>query len=65
MNDKSWKIVEIPVTMDYIFEFRGLNKLRKRYFVVSLNVSRTWIPKEWDVNEDKRELGVAVLIPNL
>lgn len=65
LKEHSWKTIEIPVTMDYIYEIVAPNKSLKRYFVLSLDVSRTWIPKEWDVNDDTRELGLAVLIPNL
>ncbi len=65
LRNHSWKTIEIPVTMDYIFEIEAPNKSLKRYFVLSLDVSRTWIPKEWGVNNDTRELGVAVLITTL
>ncbi len=64
-NRWEWKIIEIPVTDDYIFEHQGPDNVLRRYFVLSLDVSRTWVPKEWGVNKDTRELGVAVLIPNL
>ncbi len=36
-----------------------------RYALVRLDVSRTWRPKEWHVNDDTRELGIAVQIPKL
>lgn len=60
-----WKMVEVPVTDDNIFEHQGPDNVLRRYIVLSLDVSRTWVPKEWGVNEDTRELGVAVLIPRL
>ena len=62
LKDHSWKTIEIPVTRDYIFEMTIPNKSLKRFFVLSLDVSRTWIPKEWEINDDTRELGVAVML---
>ena len=61
----SWKTIEIPITRDYIYEFRPPNNPAQKYFVVSLDVSRTWIPKEFGINIDLRELGVGVVIPDL
>jgi O-antigen ligase len=65
MRDYSWRIIRIPVTKDHMFEYMGPDGELRRYFVLSLDVSRTWIPKEWGVNEDTRELGVAVRLPFL
>jgi hypothetical protein len=65
LRDHSWKTIEISVTKDDIFEFTNPNGILQRHFVLSLDVSRTWIPKEWGVSDDTRELGVAVLIPKL
>jgi len=62
LREQSWKTIEIPVTRDYIFEMTTPNKSLKRYFVLSLDVSRTWIPKEWGISDDNRELGIAVFI---
>ncbi|GAB4547418.1 MAG: hypothetical protein Fur0020_15650 [Thermodesulfovibrionia bacterium] len=58
-----WITVEVPITDDDIFEHQGPDNVLRRYLVFSLDVSRTWVPKEWGVNEDTRDLGVAVLIP--
>jgi O-antigen ligase len=55
--------VQIPVTDEYIFRYARPDGMIIRYFVLSLDVSRTWIPKEWGINNDQRELGVAVIIP--
>ncbi len=63
-KDLSRKTINIPITKDNIFEFQTPSKVIVRYFVLSLDVSRTWVPKKWDVSDDTRELGVAVLIPN-
>jgi len=62
MNDHSWRHVSIPITDDYIFTYKGGDGIWKKDFVLSIDVSRTWIPKEWGVNEDTRELGVAILV---
>ncbi len=62
-KDIPWITVKIPVTKDHIFEFTSPTGILKRYFILSLDVSRTWVPKEWGVSEDTRELGVAVIIP--
>ena len=58
-----WITVQSPVTEDHIFEFTNLNGIVEKHFVLSLDVSRTWIPKEWGVSGDTRELGVAVIMP--
>jgi O-antigen ligase len=65
MKDYSWKTLRIPVTEDHMFEHMGPDGVLRRYFILSLDISRTWVPKEWGVNEDTRELGVAVLTPYL
>ena len=36
-----------------------------KYVIVSFELSRNWVPKKWKINNDSRELGVAVLIPKL
>jgi O-antigen ligase len=61
VKDKKWNTVEIPVTEDYLLR----SKKHGRYFVLSLDVSSTWVPKEWGISEDKRELGVLVLTSQL
>jgi O-antigen ligase len=63
--DKSWQSVEIPVSADYLIESVLPNKKTRKYFVISLDVSRTWTPQEWGKSRDPRELGVAVLISDL
>ena len=65
IKEISWKTIEISITGDYLYEFRPPNKPAQKYCVVSLDVSRTWIPKEFGINNDTRELGVAVVIPDL
>ena len=65
VEESSWQTVELPVTRDDIVEVKLPNMPLRKYFVLSLDVSRTWIPKEWGVNEDGRELGVALMLPNL
>jgi len=65
IRDISWKTITIPMTSDYIYEFNPPNKPVQKYFVVCLDVSRTWTPKNFGINNDSRALGVAVAIPNL
>lgn len=62
-KDSPWITVQIPVTEEYIFEYTFPNGIKVKYFVLSLDVSRTWTPKEWGVSGDTRELGVAVIVP--
>jgi len=62
-KDSSWITVQIPVTEDHIFEFTNPGGAIEKYFVLSLDVSRTWVPKEWGISGDTRELGVAVIMP--
>ena len=65
ITDISWKTIEIHITDNYIYEFKPPKRSVQKYLVVSLNISRTWIPKEFGINNDTRELGVAVKIPEL
>jgi O-antigen ligase len=65
INNNAWNDIKIPVSEDYIFEFENPWNITERYFILSLDVSRTWVPKEWGVNDDPRELGVAVVISNV
>jgi len=61
-----WNSLEIPMTRDYIYEHHPPGRQDiYRYLVLSLDVSRTWVPKEWGINVDERKLGVAVLLPSL
>ena len=65
-KDHNPQTVEIPLSGDYLYEIVNPFKvnLLNRYFVLSLDVSRTWVPKELGVSDDTRKLGVGVLIPN-
>jgi O-antigen ligase len=71
VNDDSWHMLEFPVTEDNIFTIITTpNKPHQKYFILSLDVSRTWIPKEWGINlrdgtKDTRELGVVLLLSSL
>ena len=65
VKDNSWKMVEIPITSENVYEFTGPNKSVTKYLILSLDVSRTWIPKEWGVSQDTRELGVLISVSNL
>jgi O-antigen ligase len=62
VKDTAWKMIELPVTGDNIYEFKPPNKPVRRFLVLSIDVSRTWIPKECGVNQDTRELGIVILL---
>jgi hypothetical protein len=64
IKNHSWSNIEIHFTDDNIFKFASPYNVTQWNFVLSLDISRTWIPKEWAVNSDSRELGMAVLIEN-
>jgi len=60
-----WKTIEIPLTDEYIFEVKGQNNtVLAKYLVLSFDVSRVWVPKQWKVSNDTRRLGIAVLFPD-
>lgn len=66
VNQKGWKTIEIPLTDKYIFSYLdSKTSLLKKYIVLSFDVSRTWVPEQWGVSQDKRKLGLAVLLPDL
>jgi hypothetical protein len=58
--------VQIHVPLDasnLVVMQRPDGKGNERFVVLSLDVSRTWVPKQWGVSEDPRELGVSVRLP--
>jgi O-antigen ligase len=61
VHDNLIKSVELPLTEEHIYKFRRPDGIIKSYFVLSLDISRTWIPKEWNISDDTRELGVGVI----
>jgi hypothetical protein len=61
VKDKKWKTVDIPITDDYILEFKSPLNRTEKYIILSFDVSRTWVPKEWGVSEDQRELGLLIM----
>jgi O-antigen ligase len=61
INDHFIKNIDIPLSDEYIYEFRGFDWQSHKYLVLTLDVSRTWIPKEWNIKDDTRELGVGVV----
>jgi len=62
-RDHQRRLVQIPVKEEDILEFREASGRNVQFLVISLRVSRTWVPAEWKVNDDTRSLGVAVLLP--
>jgi hypothetical protein len=64
LSNHSWKTIEISTDSDYIFDFRPPNRPPIKYLVISIDVSRTWIPKKNGIGTDDRKLGVAVLMPH-
>ena len=49
------------ISPDWTPPEKGIHK----YVILKLDVSRTWNPKKWGVNDDSRDLGLAVSIPQL
>jgi hypothetical protein len=65
LTNKSWKAIALPIDKEHVFETQvSRNGKIERYLVLSLDVSRTWVPKEWRYNNDSRELGICIMIPN-
>ena len=64
LKDQSWQTIDIPLSKDNIFVFNNPYGDIINYFILSLDVSRTWVPQKWGVSDDTRELGVAALIPD-
>jgi hypothetical protein len=70
ITDHSWNVIAISDTEEYVYrvleDYLSENPDRidadNQDFVLSLDISHTWVPKEWGVNDDPRELGVAVLL---
>ncbi len=61
-DDYVCKTLRIPVTRENVFEFKTPNGNIEKYLILSLDVSRTMVPKELGMNNDTRELGVAVIV---
>lgn len=56
--------IRIPLDATHVVEQSGADgKTAERFAVLSLDVSRTWVPKQWGVNADLRGLGVSVQLP--
>jgi hypothetical protein len=56
--------IRIPLDAAHVVEQPNADgKTVERFAVLSLDVSRTWVPKSWGISEDPRELGVSVHLP--
>ncbi len=64
IHEATWKRLVIPVTEEYLAILRSPQKKDMLYFIVSLDVSRTWSPRKFGLSDDSRELGVAVVLPD-
>jgi O-antigen ligase len=57
-------LIRIPVTESSVITAQGsdsqADRQTDRVMVISVNPSRTWIPKNMGVNDDTRELGVSI-----
>jgi hypothetical protein len=67
-QDSRWFL--LPSTTRRLREKYALHYLESppfptRFFVLRLSVSRTWLPREHGIENDARDLGVAVLLPEL
>lgn len=63
IREKGIKKITIPIDEEHSFQYRLSDGSERRYVVLSLNPSRTWIPKDHGVGDDDRELGVQVIFP--
>jgi O-antigen ligase len=64
ISDHQWKDVIVPLDSEHVLEAQGkMTDETEKLVILFLKVSRTWVPKEWGINNDQRELGVAVLLP--
>lgn len=62
--DQATAEIRIPLTPPYVVEQLSVGQTPgERYALLKLDVSRTWMPKAFGVNEDTRELGVCVFLP--
>jgi O-antigen ligase len=65
VNNHSWQSVRIPITSEYIVREKTDKNQLHNHLVFSLDVSRTWVPKAYNISEDNRNLGVAVLLSEI
>ena len=67
VKNNLWNTLNLNINHEYILERKNPKTKFQivKSLILSIDVSRTWVPKEWGVNQDTRELGVAVLIPEL
>lgn len=65
ISDYSWKPITLQIDIANIYEkSRPGGSAFDRFIILSLDVSRTWVPKKWGYNDDSRELGVCILLPH-
>jgi hypothetical protein len=63
IREKGIKRISVPMDEEHSFQYRLSDGRVRKYVVLSLNPSRTWIPKKHGVGNDDRELGVQVIFP--
>jgi len=65
LKEKGEKSIQIPLTQSYVCKTVLANGTTRQFFILCLDVSRTWVPEEWGMGDDPRNLGVALLMPAL
>ena len=60
--NRDWKTIEIELSEEYIGRYKDVYGNMILAIVISLDVSRTWVPAKWNVNDDTRRLGITVLL---
>jgi hypothetical protein len=56
--------IHVPLDAEHVVALpKPDGKSVERFAVLSVDVSRTWVPAEWGDNEDPRELGILVHLP--
>ncbi|OGF67055.1 MAG: hypothetical protein A2Y62_10970 [Candidatus Fischerbacteria bacterium RBG_13_37_8] len=64
VNDYTLRSLTVPLNREYSYETRRPGKeSADRSLVLSLDVSRTWLPQKFGYTGDTRELGIYVLYP--
>lgn len=64
VGDNTWRTISVPISPFDVFKPAIPDPKAYSYLVLSFSISRNWIPKEWQINNDNRTLGIGILVPN-